>query len=85
MFINVVDGDILVHSGNFTVGGTDEEFANFDNWLASVKNIYHYRVVCLGHRDVRRFGTEWDTFRALLPNATHVLCYEEASILGIYS
>eukprot|EP00595_Chromulina_sp_UTEXLB2642_P000704 CAMPEP_0196761288 /NCGR_PEP_ID=MMETSP1095-20130614/457_1 /TAXON_ID=96789 ORGANISM="Chromulina nebulosa, Strain UTEXLB2642" /NCGR_SAMPLE_ID=MMETSP1095 /ASSEMBLY_ACC=CAM_ASM_000446 /LENGTH=220 /DNA_ID=CAMNT_0042110601 /DNA_START=21 /DNA_END=680 /DNA_ORIENTATION=- len=25
-------GDILVHSGNFSIGGTDEEFQMFDNW-----------------------------------------------------
>lgn len=77
------EGNILVHSGNFTVNGTDDEFTYFDSWLASVKDIYHYRVVCLGHRDVKRFGTEWDVMRALLPNATHVLCNEEATILGI--
>lgn len=76
-------GDILVHSGNFSIEGTEDEFGAFDSWLASVKELYHYRVVCLGHRDVRRFGTEWDVFRALLPNATHVLCNEEAVILGI--
>jgi hypothetical protein len=77
------DGDILVHSGNFTVNGSDDEFSLFDSWLASVKDVYHYRVICLGHRDVKRFGTEYDVMKALLPNATHVLCHEEATILGI--
>ena len=77
------DGNILVHSGNFTLHGTEAEFTNFDNWLASVSNIYFYRIVCLGHRDVRRFGIEWDVLKELLPHATHVLCNEEATILGI--
>lgn len=76
-------GDILVHSGNFTQEGTEKEFGEFDSWLASVKDIYHYRVVVLGNKDVRRFGLEWEVFRGLLPNATHVLCHSEAIILGI--
>lgn len=76
-------GEILVHSGNFTCKGTEEEFQQFDSWLASMKDYYHYRIVCLGHKDVGRFGTDWDTYKSLLPSATHVLCNEEANILGI--
>ena len=76
-------GDILVHSGDFTNNGTDEEYAQFDGWLRAVKHIYHYRLVVLGMRDVRRYGSDWDVMRSLLPHATHVLCHEEVCIMGI--
>jgi hypothetical protein len=49
-------GDILIHSGNFTDAGTDEEYAQFNTWLASVANTYHYRVVVAGNRDVKQLG-----------------------------
>ena len=32
---------------------------------------------------IRHTGNDWDRLRALLPNATHVLCHSEAVILGI--
>lgn len=76
-------GDILVHTGDFTNNGTDEEFAQFNQWLGSISSMYHYRIVCLGNHDVKVFGTSWDSMKAKLSNATHVLCHEEATVLGI--
>lgn len=76
-------GHILVHSGNFTDHGTDEEFAQFNGWLESVSDRYHYRVVVLGNRDVKVYGNDWDSMKKLLPAATHVLSHSEATILGI--
>ena len=76
-------GDILVHSGDFSLGGSDEEFARFDEWLRAVKHMYHYRLVVLGLRDVRRYGGDWEVMKALLPNATHVLCHEEVTVMGL--
>jgi Icc-related predicted phosphoesterase len=76
-------GHILVHSGNFTKSGTDEEFEQFNDWLNSVKDLYHYRIVCFGNRDVKGYGNDWDSMRRLLPGATHVLSHNEATILGI--
>jgi hypothetical protein len=46
-------GNILVHTGNFTCFGKEEEFLQFNSWLESVADIYHYRVVILGHKDVK--------------------------------
>ena len=77
------DGDILIHSGGFTVDGTVEEYAQFDSWLASVKDIYHYRVIIAGLSDVKQCGNDWDFVRTNLPNATHVLSHSAAVILGI--
>lgn len=52
------EGDILVHTGDFTNGGTDEEFDQFNQWLGQVATPkYHYRVVCPGSRDVKQLGS----------------------------
>lgn len=77
------EGDILVHSGGFTVDGTSEEYVQFNSWLGSVRDIYHYRVVVAGLNDVKQCGNDWDFVRANLQNATHVLCHSEATVLGI--
>lgn len=76
-------GNILVHSGNFSLNGKDEEFQQFNAWLQSVSDLYHYRIVCLGHKDVKVYGNNFDAMRKLLSNATHVLCHEEVTVLGI--
>jgi hypothetical protein len=76
-------GDILVHSGNFTVYGAKKEFEQFNVWLGTVANDFKYRIVTLGCRDVKEFGNNWDVMRSLLANATHVLCHESATVLGI--
>lgn len=76
-------GDILVHSGNFTKCGSEENFNQFDEWLASVKDLYRYRIVVMGSSDILEFGEDWDLFRSFLPNATHILSNNEATILGL--
>lgn len=76
-------GNILVHTGNFTTCGKEEEFAQFNEWLGSVSDLYHYRVVIFGHRDVKVHGNNWGVMKKMLTNATHVLCHDEAVILGI--
>lgn len=76
-------GNILVHSGDFSNNGTNEEFSQFDAWLGSVKDLYPYRVVVLGGRDAKQFGSNFEVMRKKLSNATHVLCHSEVTILGL--
>jgi len=77
-------GDILVHSGDFTNGGSDEEYAIFNQWLGLVASQkYLYRIVVVGSRDVKMLGSDWDGIRKRLSNATHVLCHSEATVLGL--
>ena len=77
------EGDILIHSGGFTISGTEEEYAQFDEWLGSVKDLYHYRIIVAGLSDVKQCGNDWDFVKAKLPNATHVLCHSEVTVLGM--
>eukprot|EP01038_Epipyxis_sp_PR26KG_P007673 gene7673-10442_t len=76
-------GDILVHSGDFSNYGTDEEYSKFNSWLGSVKDLYHYRVIVIGSKDVKTFGNNWAGIKSRLTEATHVLCHSEATILGL--
>ena len=76
-------GNILIHSGNFTTGGRYEEFVQFDNWLRSVADTYHYRVVVLGEKDTTKYKDNWDQMKSLLRGATHVLCDTTEVICGL--
>jgi hypothetical protein len=76
-------GSILIHSGNFTLYGSKKEFDQFNTWLESIATRFPYRIVCLGCRDVKEFGNNWDVMKRYLTNATHVLCHESATVLGI--
>ena len=77
-------GNILIHSGDFSVDGKVEEFKQFDSWLRSVSSIYHIRIIVLGQSDTKIFGTDWSRMAALLPHATHVLCNSEIRVLGLH-
>mmetsp|Transcript_9543 Transcript_9543/g.14358 ORF Transcript_9543/g.14358 Transcript_9543/m.14358 type:complete len:362 (-) Transcript_9543:299-1384(-) len=76
-------GNILIHSGNFTKNGKYEEFLQFDKWLQSVSDIYHYRVIVLGENEASKYCDDWNQMVKLLPHATHVLCDSTVSILGL--
>ena len=76
-------GDILIHSGNFTLSGSAEEFERFDAWLKSVQDLYPIRIVVLGSKDVKQFGTQWLKMKSLLPHATHVCVNEQVTVYGI--
>jgi hypothetical protein len=81
------EGDILVHSGDFSNNGTRKEFAVFNDWLGEISHLYPYRVVVFGNHDMslaREFKDDcYAEMKKLLPNATHVLCHEEAVICGL--
>ena len=53
------DGDILVHSGDFSNTGTVEEFRQFDSFLQSVSGYYPYRIVVFGENDMKTFKNDW--------------------------
>ncbi|KAK3275652.1 hypothetical protein CYMTET_16235 [Cymbomonas tetramitiformis] len=49
--LNLVQMDILLHSGDFTKRGTPEEFAQFDEWLGRLKRLFKHIVVIAGNHD----------------------------------
>lgn len=45
------EADILVHTGDFTDRGTDEEFADFNNWLGELRPRFKFIVVIAGNHE----------------------------------
>jgi predicted MPP superfamily phosphohydrolase len=50
------DGDILLHSGDFTRNGTESEIDKFVNWLKSLTQ-YRLKIVIVGNHESKRFYT----------------------------
>jgi predicted MPP superfamily phosphohydrolase len=51
------DGDILLHSGDFTRNGTENEIETFVNWLKTL-NQYRLKIVIVGNHESERFYTK---------------------------
>ena len=47
------DADILLHTGDFTNDGTEAEYADFHDWLTSLKPRYKHILVIPGNHDLR--------------------------------
>mmetsp|Transcript_91953 Transcript_91953/g.268903 ORF Transcript_91953/g.268903 Transcript_91953/m.268903 type:complete len:475 (+) Transcript_91953:52-1476(+) len=89
------EGDILVHTGDFSNHGSDAEIADFDRWLGEVGPRYRHVVVIPGNHDW--WGTlqlieagHLDPQRAVDPNFMQqkfqncrVLCQEEVTLEGV--
>jgi len=52
--ISLPEGDLLVHTGDFSNSGSDAEFKSFNRWLGDIKHKYRYGVyVVLGNHDYK--------------------------------
>lgn len=77
--IQIPDGDILIHAGDFTARGTAAEVADFGRWLKTLPHAH--KIVICGNHDF--LGEEdLSAVRKLLDCAT-VLQDESVDILGI--
>lgn len=57
--VSVPDGDILIHCGDFTNTGTDENIIRFLQWF--VKHPHYYKIFICGNHEV---GTDKEPHRA---------------------
>eukprot|EP01062_Namystynia_karyoxenos_P074839 TRINITY_DN7187_c0_g1_i1.p2 TRINITY_DN7187_c0_g1~~TRINITY_DN7187_c0_g1_i1.p2 ORF type:complete len:274 (+),score=71.70 TRINITY_DN7187_c0_g1_i1:99-824(+) len=77
--IELPDGDVLLHAGDFTYFGGAEHWQSFNAWLGQLQGRYAARVVTCGNHEGHegRGGPLRDLTAAQvsqrLPNATHVL------------
>lgn len=62
------DADVLVHSGDFTQGGTEEEAYDFMEWLTSLP--HPYKIFIAGNHDDCLYQAHIEG----LPQHTHYLC-----------
>ena len=60
--LQMPEGDILIHAGDFTNNGTEKEIKDFGTWLASLD--YQHKILVPGNHDT---GTEG---KALLRDAS---------------
>lgn len=68
--LNVPDGDILIHAGDFMAFGTKpQEIADFNQWLGTQP--HPYKIVIAGNHDLM-FERHPATARELLNNATYL-------------
>lgn len=69
--------DVFVHSGDFTMRGTEREVADFVAWLATLP--YSHKLFVAGNHDKCLYGKDLGT----LPTGCHYLRYSGLKIEGI--
>lgn len=72
--LNLPSGDILIHAGDFTRKGTDDEIQDFNDWLGSLPFVH--KIVIAGNHDFM-FETHPEQAQALL---THAVYLEDSGI-----
>jgi Icc-related predicted phosphoesterase len=67
--LQVPDGDLLLHAGDFTMRGTEREIGAFDEWLSSLP--HRDKVVIAGNHDFL-FEREPRSARSLIRHAEYL-------------
>lgn len=65
-------GDLLIHSGDATMGGTLQEVMKFNKWLGEIKDNYKYGIVFVAGNHDWLFEKQPDLARSLITNATYL-------------
>ena len=71
------DADILVHSGDFTMNGSEQEAIDFMNWLCDLP--YPHKIFICGNHDACLYGAKIDG----LDKNVHYLCNSNVIIENI--
>lgn len=74
---NLPEADIAVHSGDFTMAGSEAEAIDFMNWFCDLP--YNHKIFICGNHDECLYGASIDG----LDNNTHYLCNSGIIINGI--
>ena len=75
---NLPAADVLVHSGDFTMVGSENEAIDFLNWFCSLPS-YRHKVFICGNHDDCLYGMSIDG----LADNVHYLCNSSITIDGI--
>lgn len=78
----IPSADIFVHTGNFTVNGTDEEINQFNELLEICKKRYRTIIILLGTNEMKS-SYKVDDIRGKLTNASHVLHNSSCEVFDI--
>ena len=71
------EADILVHSGDFTMSGSEAETLDFLEWICDLP--YRHKVLVAGNHDACLYGTHLDG----LDDNVHYLCGSGVKIEGL--
>ena len=71
------EADVIVHSGDFCMAGTEEEAFDFINWFCDLP--YKHKIFIAGNHDACLYGAKIEG----LDNNTHYLCNSGIEIEGI--
>lgn len=72
------EADVIVHSGDFTLGGSEEEARDFITWFCGLR--YEHKVFIAGNHDMCLYGAER---MEGLPKMVHYLCNSGVVIHGV--
>lgn len=71
------EADIIVHTGDFTEDGTEEEVKDFVEWFGGLP--YKHKIFIAGNHDFCLYGAKLEG----LPDDVHYLCNDAITIDGI--
>ncbi|MDE6522363.1 MAG: metallophosphatase domain-containing protein [Muribaculaceae bacterium] len=71
------EADVVVHSGDFCMAGTEDEAFDFINWFCNLS--YKHKIFIAGNHDDSLYGAKIEG----LDNNTHYLCNTRIEIEGI--
>lgn len=71
------EADVLVHSGDFTLNGSEAEAIDFMNWFCDIP--YRHKIFICGNHDDCLYGAKIDG----LDNNVHYLCNSAIEIDGV--
>lgn len=74
---NLPNADIIVHSGDFTINGSEEEAIDFLNWFCDLP--YKHKIFICGNHDECLYGADING----LDDNVHYLCNSGVTIEGI--
>ena len=74
---NLPDADVVVHSGDFTMGGSQEEAIDFLNWFCDLP--HQHKIFICGNHDDCLYGANIDG----LDDNVHYLCNSGVEIDGV--
>ena len=77
LLIDLPKADVIVHTGDFTEDGTEEEVMDFIEWFSGLP--YAHKIFIAGNHDNCLYGANIEG----LPDNVHYLCNEGITIDGI--
>lgn len=75
---NLPQADIIVHSGDFTMNGSEAEALDFMNWFCDLP--YSHKIFICGNHDECLYGANIDG----LDGNVHYLCNSGVEVMGLY-